>query len=107
LIDNLTGGGTQDTSTTGAESVFNAKRYPALFTWYRRLQRYLDNLPDCEDKDPEWNDVLRKIKESPQLGRRSLLLPTPRSSLKELDQKCGLTEGAVVSVVPDDTGRDE
>lgn len=107
LIDNLTGGGTADTRTDGAESVFNAKRYPALFTWYRRLQRYMDNLPDCEEKDPKWEGLVKKMRESPQLGRRSLLLPTPRSSRKELDEKCGLTEGAVVSVVPDDTGRDE
>lgn len=107
LINNLTGGGTDDMSTAGAESVFNAQRYPALFTWYRRLQRYLTNLSDCEDKDPEWSGMLEQIKKSPQLGKRSLLLPTPRSSLAELDKKCGLTEGAVLSVTPDDTGRDE
>ncbi|KAK4540447.1 hypothetical protein LTR36_009193 [Oleoguttula mirabilis] len=105
LIDNLTGGGTSDTDTEGATAVFNAQRYPGVYTWYITLQRYLENLPSTEDKDPAFSDVLEQIKKSPSLGRKSLLLPTPRSSHAELDKKCGLTEGALVSVAPDDTGR--
>lgn len=106
LLENLTAGGTSDTETEGATSVFNAQRYPGVFTWYKTLQRYLDKLPSTEDKDPNFSEILEQIKKSPSLGRKSLLLPTPRSSHAELDKKCGLTEGALVSVAPDDTGRD-
>ncbi|KAK5125978.1 hypothetical protein LTR85_011333 [Meristemomyces frigidus] len=106
LINNLTGGGTSDTDTEGATPVFNAQRYPGLYTWYTTLQRYLENLPSTENKDPPFSEVLEQIKKSPSLGPKSLLLPTPRSSHADLDGKCGLTEGALVSVAPDDTGRD-
>ncbi|KAF2765645.1 hypothetical protein EJ03DRAFT_205175 [Teratosphaeria nubilosa] len=107
LINNLTGGGTEDTNTAGAEAVFNAKRYPALYTWYRTFQRYIDNLLDVEDKYPDFAQVLEQIKRSPVLGRRSLLLPTPRSVHAALATKIGLREGVTVSVAPDDTGRDD
>jgi len=107
LINNLTGGGMSDTDTEGASAVLNAKRYPALFSWYKTMQRYLENLPSTEDKDPAFSDVLERMKHSPSLGRKSLLLPTPRSSHAELDKKTGLTEGALVSIAPDDTGRDD
>ena len=107
LINNLTGCSLIDTTNEGAAPVFNAKRYPGLFTWYRRMQRYLENLPSTEDKDPPFETVLKQIKSAPTLGRKSLLLPTPRSSHASLDQKTGLVEGALVSVAPDDTGRDD
>ena len=106
LIDNLTAGGTSDTATEGATSIFNAKRYPGVFTWYKTMERYLNNLTSTETKDPPWEDVLTQMKKSPALGKKSVLLPTPRSSHVELDRKCGLLEGATVSVAPDDTGRD-
>ncbi|KAK5133548.1 hypothetical protein LTR08_007587 [Meristemomyces frigidus] len=105
LINNLTGGGTSDTETEGATAVFNAQRYPGVFTWYKTLQRYFENLPSTEDTDPAFATVLEQIRNSPALGKKSLLLPTPRSSHAELDRKCGLIEGAMVSVAPDDTGR--
>lgn len=107
LINNLTAGGTENTNTDGASLVFNSQRYPRLFTWHKTLRQYLDNLPATEDKDPEFNSVLDEMKNSPSLGRRSLLLPTPRSSHAELDSKCGLAEGSMVSIAPDDTGRDD
>ncbi|KAK0260617.1 hypothetical protein LTR91_000589 [Friedmanniomyces endolithicus] len=107
FIHNLTAGGTEDTDTEGAEAVFNAQRYPGVFTWYRTMQRYLENLPSVENKDPAFGEVLQQIKKSPNLGRRSLLLPTPRSSHTELDRKCGLVEGSLVSVAPDDTGMND
>lgn len=107
LINNLTGGGTADTNEEGATAVFNAQRYPALYAWYKTLERYLENLPSTETKDPAFTDVLEQLKSSPSLGRKSLLLPTPRSSHAELDRKCGLLEGVLVSVAPDDTGRDD
>lgn len=105
LISNLTAGGTTDTTTEGASVVFNAQRYPAIFRWYKTLERYLANLPSTETKDPDFSQALKQIKDSPALGRKSLLLPTPRSSHAELDGRCGLNEGALVSVAPDDTGR--
>jgi glutathione S-transferase len=107
LIDNLTGGGTSDTSTEGASAVFNAQRYPGVWTWFKTMQQYIDNLESVEDKDSTFSDVLEQIKTSPTLGRKSLLLPTPRNTHAELDAKCGLSEGATVSVAPDDTGRDD
>jgi glutathione S-transferase len=106
-VGNLTGGGARDTDTEGADTVFNAQRYPRLYTWFKTLERYLANLPNVEEKDPEFEKVLERIQESPNLGRKSLLLPTPRSSHSDLDKKCGLVEGAAVSVAPDDTGRDD
>jgi len=105
LISNLTGGGTSDTNTDGAATVFNAQRYPGVWTWFRTMQRYLDNLDSMETKDPAFSNVLEEVKTSPTLGRRSLLLPTPRNSHAELDAKCGVAEGTLVSVAPDDTGR--
>ncbi|KAK5675662.1 hypothetical protein LTS10_011762 [Elasticomyces elasticus] len=107
LINNLTAGGTEDTDTDGAEAVFNAQRYPGTFTWYRTMQRYLESLPTVEHKDPAFSEVLQQIKKSPSLGRKSLLLPTPRSAHAEFDRKCGLVEGAMVSVAPDDTGMND
>jgi len=106
-IGNLTAGGTQDTQTEGADAVFNAQRYPGIFTWYKTLQRYLSNLPQVEEKDKSMSDLAAQIKKSPVLGRKSLLLPTPRSTHADLDKKNGLIEGALVSVAPDDTGRDD
>lgn len=107
LISNLTGGGTSDTNNVGATAVFNAKRYPALFTWYTTMTRYIENLSSTEKKDPDFKEVVQLMKDSPSLGKKSLLLPTPRSSHVELDQKTGLVEGAMVSVAPDDTGRSD
>ncbi|KAK0367266.1 hypothetical protein LTR91_005220 [Friedmanniomyces endolithicus] len=107
FINNLTAGGTEDTDTEGAEAVFNAQRYPGVFTWYRTMQRYLESLPSVENKDPAFGEVLQQIKMSPSSGRKSLLLPTPRSSHTELDRKCGLVEGSLVSVPPDDTGMND
>lgn len=86
--------------------IFNAERYPAVMTWYRRMRAYFDELPSTE-KQSDIEQVLDEMKKSPALGPKSLLLPTPRSAHAELSAKTGLKEGALVSVVPDDTGRDE
>ncbi|OQO06669.1 hypothetical protein B0A48_08456 [Cryoendolithus antarcticus] len=105
LIGNLTAGGTSDTAADGADAVFNAQRYPGLWAWYERLERFMERLPDVERKNAEWDGVLKSLQEAPALGRKSLLLPTPRKGHVELDEKCGFGEGAVVSIAPDDTGR--
>ena len=108
MTEGITQGETRDGELEGAKSVFNAQRYPRLFAWYRMMERYFENLPDVETKaQAEFGDVVKAMKEAPALGKKSLLLPTPRSTVPELDAKCGLTEGALISVAPDDTGKDE
>lgn len=104
-IYNLTAGGTDNTNTRGASDVFNAERYPAVYSWYRMMERYFDSLDSTETKDPPFEDVLGQMKKAPTLGKKSVLLPTPRAAHKVLDEKTGLVEGALISVAPDDTGR--
>lgn len=87
--------------------VFNAQRYPGVHAWYRRMRAYFDELPAVEDKKTSVESVLEQMKKSPALGSKSLLLPTLRSSHADLDAKTGLQDGAQVSIVPDDTGREE
>lgn len=104
----LTMGDAANSQEAGDEVIFNAQRYPGLCAWYYRVQRYFSELPSTEDdRSDDVIAVLQQMREAPALGKRSLLLPTPRSTIPELDEKVGLKEGALVSVVPDDTGRDE
>ena len=107
MTQHITQGGHGDETLEGATPVFNAQRFPGLFSWYRRMQLYFDGLPSTEDKAMPFEQVLEQMKKAPALGKKSLLLPTPRSTHAALDEKTGLKEGALVSVVPDDTGRDE
>ena len=107
LVADLTAGGAPDTNREGTTKVFNAQRYPGVYNWYQRMEQYFESLPSTEDKESSFEAVLEQMKASPNLGKRSLLLPTARSSLVELDQTTGLKEGTIVSVAPDDTGRDE
>ena len=104
---NLTGGEVDKTELEGVKPVFNMQRYPATFTWFKTLERYFENVPSTEQKAENFDDVVKQMKEAPNLGPKSLLLPTPQPSQQELDEKCGLTTGAYISVAPDDTGRDE
>lgn len=104
---NLTGGETEDTDTEGVLPVFNMQRYPGVFTWFNTLKNYLDNLPSTEQKVEDFNEVAKRMKESPTVGPKSLLLPTPQSTHADLDKQNRLTEGALVSIAPDDTGRNE
>lgn len=106
--EHLTQNETRDGELEGVSPVFNAQRYPRLYAWYRMMERYFEALSNVEtEAAKDFNEVLKSMKESPALGKKSLLLPTPRSTLADLDRKCGLTEGAVISIAPDDTGRDE
>ena len=77
------------------------------FCRYNTLKNYLDNLPSTEEKVEDFSEVQKQLKQSPNVGQKSLLIPTPRSTHTDLDTKNGLTQGALVSVVPDDTGRNE
>ncbi|KAF7189345.1 hypothetical protein HII31_09323 [Pseudocercospora fuligena] len=105
LMENLTGGGIPDSPHPGAGAVFNADRYPGIWDWYHSFSRYFDALPNVEATDPDWQDVLKQLKGTPELARSAWLLPTPRPAQAEIDSKCGLTEGSLVSIAPDDTGK--
>ena len=106
LIHNLTAGDAEDFDAEGAAPIFNEHRYPGILAWFRTMKRYLDKLPSTEDRDPTFSDVLERIKNSTMLDE-SLLLPTSQPSHKELDEQCGLIKGTLVSVAPDDTGKDD
>jgi len=115
LVENLTAGAALDTQPedgNGAIDVFNAERYPGVCAWYERLKHYLNALPAVEQTAATASDVDRVLAcikaPLPSIHGRpkvALLLPTPQASLNDLDAKCGLIEGALVSVTPDDTGR--
>ena len=103
----ITQGETNNAELEGVTPVFNAQRYPGVYTWFQTTKAYLDNLQPVEESGEDFNDVLKQMKDSPALGQKSLLLPTPNATHTDLDTKNGLTEGTQVSVAPDDTGRDE
>ena len=105
--EGITVGEATDGELEGAAPVLNAQRYPGLYRWYKMVGLYFDNLASTEQTCDDFDGVVKKMKGSPALGPKSLLLPTPRLTHTELDKKCGLTEGALVSIAPDDTGRDE
>ena len=105
LINNLTAGGAEDFDGEGAAAVFNEGRYPGVLGWFQSMKRYLKSLPSTEDRDPPFHVALKGIRDSPVLDE--MLLPTSRSSHEDLDKQCGLTKGTLVSVAPDDTGRDD
>ncbi|KAK3722004.1 hypothetical protein LTR37_002820 [Vermiconidia calcicola] len=105
FTNNITAGETDNAELEGVTRVFNAQRYPGVYTWFKTMKQYFENLPSTEEVCENIDDVLRRMKGAPGLGRKSLLLPTPRSTHADLDAKCGLSEGSQVSVAPDDTGR--
>ncbi|EME46511.1 hypothetical protein DOTSEDRAFT_126826 [Dothistroma septosporum NZE10] len=106
-IENITMGQTPDETNEGAASVFNQERYPGVLSWFQRMQHYFDELQSVEDQVTKLESVLEQMKQSPALGPKSLLLPTPRAAHAELDRKNGLHRDALVSVAPDDTGKDD
>ena len=98
-----------ETTVAGFDRVFNPRRYPGVFTWFRMMERYFEELPNVEitlDQASFEKDVVQQMRASRLLGRKSLLLPTPSPSLTELDEMMGLKEGAEIKIVPNDTGRD-
>ena len=108
FTESITAGETKDGELEGAEPVFNAQRYPRLYAWFKLMERYFEGLEDVETMaSGDFDEVLRQMREAPSLGRKSLLLPTPRDVIKDLEAKSGLVEGKVISVVPDDTVRDQ
>ncbi|QIW97296.1 hypothetical protein AMS68_002814 [Peltaster fructicola] len=106
LIDDLTAGGTAAASHEGAEQVFNDQRYPFLSSWYKRFEDHLSGLERTESAADSSKAAIERLFKVPSDYPGDTLLPTANPSLAELDRKCGLTQGAEVSVAPDDTGRD-
>jgi hypothetical protein len=108
-IYNLTGGGTQDTQDDVMSGVFNAERYPGLSAWFARFETYFASLPDLEttidaNSSNEWKQTLQS---SPRLAEKDLLVSAAADQHPTLDVQRGLIPGVIVSVAPDDTGRDD
>lgn len=107
-IENLTGGGTDDTNKEGTQAVFNKERYPAVCHWFHSFRDYVDSLPACETRvDGDPTATLEGLKPDAHSADKDVLLPTLGSSHRSLNEKLGLHEGIEVSVAPDDTGRDD
>lgn len=106
-IYNLTGGGTQDTNEDVTKDVWNEQRYPGLWRWFHELEKYINSLPDLEivikDGDLTWKQTLEEAAFW-KCDDVTVLAAAPPH--ERLDAQRGLTPGAVVDVVPDDTGRD-
>ncbi|KAF2001792.1 hypothetical protein P154DRAFT_619154 [Amniculicola lignicola CBS 123094] len=106
-IYNLTGGGTNDTQDDVITQVFNEERYPEVWKWFHAFEAHLSSLPDREmtisPSSTEWKETL---KSTPFVDTENLLVPTSADQHVDLDTKQGLVQGAVVSIAPDDTGRD-
>jgi glutathione S-transferase len=107
-IYNLTGGGTMDTMTGGAQIVFNESRYPNLCRWFTAFQKYIEKLAKVENRHPTEHEALAAVKSySAPHSVSDVLLPTPAPPHAELDMENGFVAGAMVSVAPDDTGKAE
>jgi len=106
-ISNLTGGATRDTQGEGASVVFNKERYSELWRWFHAFEAYIASLPDLgntmSSTDLAWKDTLRN---TPLLSDEKLLVPVAVEQHPVLDTQRGLVPGVLVSVTPDDTGRD-
>jgi glutathione S-transferase len=106
-ISNLSGGGTKDTDDDIVGMVFNEKRYPGLTQWLKAFEAYVDDLPDLQTtvpgEDTRWKDALRRTSLS---RNEDLLVPTVVGQHIALDISRGLVPGVSISIVPDDTGRD-
>lgn len=105
-IDNLTGGGTQDTGTDATASMWNEERYPGLWRWFHTFETHISSLPDTEtavaEGDEGWVEMLKKA----EFWEEDVLVPAAAPPHTSLDEQSGLKRGVVVSVAPDDTGRD-
>lgn len=105
-IYNLSGGGTEDTSTGATEGVFNKERFPGLWRWFHSFEAYIASLPDRQvtlsESDEGWKQALRQALLLPE---DQLLVPAAVEQHPSFDAQRGLLPGVSVSIVPDDTGR--
>lgn len=76
-----------------------------VWNWFHTLEAYLGTLPDLEVREDgeAWKESLRKAR---TIGDEELLVPAAAEQLESLDVQRGLSVGALVSIAPDDTGRD-
>jgi hypothetical protein len=106
-IYNLSGGGTGDTDISVTDSVFNEQRFPGVWKWFHAFETYIATLPDRESvvssTNTRWKQELRDTRLLPD---DELLVPTAAKPHSPLDTQRGLVPGALVSITPDDTGRD-
>lgn len=113
-IYNLTAGGTEDTGEKREDEedvtsrVWNQERYPGVWNWFHTLEAYIASLPNLEkevngEESSEWKDSLKKAR---TIADEELLVPAAAEQLEGLDLQRGLGVGVLVSVAPDDTGRD-
>jgi len=78
-IDNLTGGGTSDTSVPIADAVLNNSRYPTVVSWFNAFDAFMTRLPSTETRveegsnDGAWRDAIAQCAARTDAG---LLLPT-------------------------------
>jgi glutathione S-transferase len=105
-IYNLTGGGTEDTNEDVTKNVWNEQRYPGLWRWFHQFENYMDSLPNlevaAENADRTWKQTL---KDTGSWREHSVIVLAAAPPHQSLDGQRGLKRGAMVSVVPDDTGR--
>jgi len=127
-IYDLTGGGTQDDGgDDGVSLVLNRARYPRLTQWFETLKQHFASLPDLEtriEREDERGveDLMQRLQacsQGPRLdhGNRNEgsdeaerpipMIPTPARPHTVLDARNGLVPGVLVSVAPDDTGRND
>ncbi|KAF1843203.1 uncharacterized protein K460DRAFT_287485 [Cucurbitaria berberidis CBS 394.84] len=106
-IYNLSGGDTRDTSDPITDAVFNKDRFPGLWKWFHAFESYITSLPDLEitvpESDTQWKQALRQ---TPLVSEERLLVPTAVDQHSSLDFQHGLVPGVLISISPDDTGRD-
>ncbi|KAH7082462.1 hypothetical protein FB567DRAFT_500460 [Paraphoma chrysanthemicola] len=106
-IYNLTGGATSNTAHDITSSVFNAHRYPGIWTWFHAFEAYTSSLPDLEtvvqEGDVSWKE---KLKGTPLVEEGRMLVPAAVGWHEELDKRRGVGRGVRVAIAPDDTGRD-
>jgi len=103
-IYNLTGGGTEDESMGGADTVFNKERYPNLCRWFDAFEDHVNGLPVVENDCAE-EDAVQILKRYNSLGKKMDMLHASTPPHEELNRRNGILPGTEVSVAPDDTGR--
>lgn len=110
-LGDLTAGGARDGIGEGMDDIFNEKRYPGVAGWFARTEKYFENLQLHETRiergdDKKVGDIMSVLDACEQPGPVPLV-PTAVPQNRELDERNGLKIGERVSVVPDDTGRDD
>ncbi|KAF2728005.1 hypothetical protein EJ04DRAFT_120401 [Polyplosphaeria fusca] len=111
-VYNLTAGGAQEggkgEDEEGVGSVFNESRYPGVWRWFHEFEAWIEGLPDRETRGEGTTaaELAEVLNSADGLDEKELLVPAAAEPHTFLDEQRGLVPGALVSVAPDDTGRD-